>query len=98
MRTRRTVFAFAPTAVVLLASGFGARAQALDKLKNTTPEQRAALQTELMATKLDLTSEQRIRQHLLRSPILADFRLRCEGIACRPAMPYTNASSSAQAS
>ena len=61
MRARDTVPALATSALVLLVSTLGARAQSLDKLKNTTPEQRATLQTALMAEKLGLTPEQKAK-------------------------------------
>jgi len=48
----------AMTVVMLLASTPVARAQ-LDKLKNTTPAERATALTAMMADKLDLTPEQK---------------------------------------
>jgi len=43
--------------VAALTFAFGASAQG-DKLKTSTPEERAALQTELMKSKLDLSADQ----------------------------------------
>src|SRR5262249_29919163 len=45
-------------AMLVLGPARGASAQQLEMLKNTTPEERAKVQTELMKTKLDLTAEQ----------------------------------------
>jgi hypothetical protein len=53
----KTTLALMIVAVQLLAFTFPASAQ-LDKLKNTTPEQRATVQTDLMKLKLGLTPEQ----------------------------------------
>ena len=67
MRPRNTAFALAGTAVLLTAFAFSASAQ-LDKLKSTTPEQRAGMQTDLMKSTLGLTSEQ--------TPKVADINLK----------------------
>jgi hypothetical protein len=61
MSAHDTVLAVATSTLVLLVSTVGARAQSLDKLKNTTPEQRAAVQTTLMTEKLGLTPEQKAK-------------------------------------
>ena len=61
MRARPTAPALVATAVLVLACVPGARAQMLEKLKGTTPEQRAAVQTELMASKLDLAPDQKAK-------------------------------------
>ncbi|HEV8711590.1 MAG TPA: hypothetical protein VGX03_02035 [Candidatus Binatia bacterium] len=55
MRTQKTMTALTVIAVLLLA--FSASAQ-LDKLKNTTPEERAEVQTAFMKSKLGLTADQ----------------------------------------
>ena len=67
MRTRQITVVFSTIAVVLLASALTASAQ-LDKLKDTTPEERAKAQTVFMKSKLDLTNEQ--------MPKVADINLR----------------------
>ena len=45
-------------AIVTLATGAGAQSQ-IDKLKSSTPAERATMQTEMMASKLSLTPDQR---------------------------------------
>ena len=67
MRPRSSAFPLAGTAVLLMAFAFSASAQ-LDKLKSTTPEQRAGVQTDLMKSTLGLTSEQ--------TPKVADINLK----------------------
>ena len=54
MRTRASALALAAVAVLLLVSPVGAQ-EMIDKLKNTTPQQRATLQNALMKEKLGLT-------------------------------------------
>jgi hypothetical protein len=55
MKTQKTMTALTVSVVLLLA--FSASAQ-LDKLKNTTPEERAEVQTAFMKSKLGLTTDQ----------------------------------------
>ena len=55
---RRDVLSLAVTAVVLVSGVPTASAQ-MDKLRNTTPAERAGMQTEFMQSKLDLTSDQK---------------------------------------
>jgi len=57
MKTWKITVAFTVTTVLLIASALTATAQ-LDKLMNTTPQQRADAQTEFMQTKLALTADQ----------------------------------------
>jgi hypothetical protein len=57
MRASTAVLTLCTAILLLLGASPGARAQ-FDKLKNTTPEQRAKLQTELMKAKLGLTPEE----------------------------------------
>ena len=54
---RKTALTLTAIALLLQAMAFGARAQ-LDKLENTTPEQRAKAQTDLMVSRLGLNPEQ----------------------------------------
>ena len=54
---RRDVLILAVTAVMAVSSGHTAFAQG-DKLRNTTPAERAGMQTEFMKSKLDLTPDQ----------------------------------------
>jgi len=54
---RRDVLVLAVTGVALLAGVPEAFAQ-MDKLRNTTPAERAGMQTEFMKSKLDLTPDQ----------------------------------------
>jgi len=58
MRAHRMMLIFTAGAMLVLGPARGASAQQLEMLKNTTPEERAKVQTELMKTKLDLTAEQ----------------------------------------
>ena len=51
----RTIACFVATLLLIAAPRAWAQ---LDKLKNTTPEERAKAQTELMKSKLDLTADQ----------------------------------------
>jgi len=57
MKTRQITLALTTCAVVLLAFALTASAQ-LDKLKDTTPQQRADAQTAFMQDKLALTVDQ----------------------------------------
>jgi hypothetical protein len=57
MRVRQTAAALAALTLMLVATAHGAWAQ-MEKLQNTTPEQRAKAQTAMMKSKLDLTPEQ----------------------------------------
>src|SRR5262245_24881835 len=56
MRLRATVLAVSATAVLLIAPAL--RAQQMEKLKNTTPEERAKAQTAMMTSRLGLSAEQ----------------------------------------
>ncbi len=56
MRIRTFVIALTVTMSVAAAAGAADR---LEKLQNTTPEERATAQTAIMKSKLDLTPEQR---------------------------------------
>lgn len=56
MRIRRFAIALGVTMSVAAAAGAADR---LEKLQNTTPEERATAQTAIMKSKLDLTPEQR---------------------------------------
>jgi len=67
MKIGKITVAGTTLAVLLLASALTASAQ-LDKFKNTTPEERAQMQTVFMQSKLDLTTEQ--------MPKVADINLR----------------------
>jgi hypothetical protein len=67
MRTGKITIVFTTVTALLLACALTASAQ-LDKLKDTTPEQRATIQTEFMQSKLNLTAEQ--------MPKIADINLR----------------------
>jgi len=55
---RRDFLSLAVTAVAVVSIVPEARAQ-LDKLRNTTPAERAGMQTDFMASKLDLTPDQK---------------------------------------
>jgi hypothetical protein len=55
---RRDILSLAVMVIVGLSSVPAAFAQ-LDKLRNTTPAERAGMQTEFMQSKLDLTPEQK---------------------------------------
>jgi len=57
MKRIDTAWLLSATALLLLALSSPASAQ-LEKLKNTTPEERAKAQTAMMKTKLELTPEQ----------------------------------------
>jgi hypothetical protein len=57
MKPRTITFALCATTALLMVTALSAPAQ-LDKLKDTTPEQRAKAQTDLMKAKLSLTSGQ----------------------------------------
>jgi len=57
MRIRKISLALAALSIALSVTASTALAQ-MDKLKNTTPEERAGAQTEMMKSKLALTSEQ----------------------------------------
>jgi hypothetical protein len=57
---RREILVVAVSATLLVFGPVGAFAQ-LEKLKGTTPEQRAAIETEFMKTKLSLTRTKRVR-------------------------------------
>src|SRR5262249_235876 len=65
MRTQKAMTALTVVAVLLLASSASAQ---LAKLKNTTPEQRAEVQTAFMKSKLGLTADQETK--------VADINLR----------------------
>lgn len=54
---RRDILALAATAGALMARPPKASAQ-MDKLRNTTPAERAGMQTDFMKSKLDLTPDQ----------------------------------------
>jgi hypothetical protein len=55
VRTQKTLTVLAVVAVLSLASSASAQ---LDKLKNTTPEERAEVQTAFLKSKLGLTTDQ----------------------------------------
>lgn len=55
---RSDILSLAVTAVVVMSSVPTPSAQ-LDKLRNTTPAERAGMQTEFMPSKLDLTPDQK---------------------------------------
>jgi len=57
MRIRKMSLALAAFGIALSVTASAALAQ-MDKLKSTTPEERAGAQTEMMKSKLALTSEQ----------------------------------------
>jgi hypothetical protein len=57
MRRRTAIPTLIVTALLLMASAFTASGQ-LDTLRDTTPEQRAGIQTELMKSRLALTADQ----------------------------------------
>ena len=57
MRIRTISIALAALSIALSVTASAALAQ-MDKLKNTTPEERAGAQTEMMKSKLALTPEQ----------------------------------------
>ena len=67
MRIRTTTIARTVVAGLLMACALSASAQ-LDTLRDTTPEQRAKAQTELMKVKLDLKADQ--------TPKVADLNLK----------------------
>jgi hypothetical protein len=57
MTPRKIAVTLAATALLLMASVLGVWAQ-LDRLANTTPQERARMQTEFMASRLGLTQDQ----------------------------------------
>jgi len=68
MVPRKISIGLATLALALCAAAPAFAQSQMDKLKNTTPEERATAQTEMMKTKLSLTPEQ--------TPKIADINLK----------------------